>query len=325
MPLLARIRIPAVACLAVLALQSNSAFSQELPGGGLPVRELLKAVKAKAITTRKQLLRALSPAARRSFTMVVESQGPDKECVTEEFPRAIVFSPADDLDLIFNGNPAPGCQDIELVRIVDRGGRARSAAIPYRITVDIDGNITGLVEDPNSDSVPSDRRCKTCHGEDWIPVWSPYSVWPGVEGEFDDFVIPESLEDRRRVWMSDSSPYSDLDWSGVEANPSYPYRGFSDEGKIGYARRPNLRLTNHLSGDFASSRAARLLEESPVYQRRKWRLFADPAPFATPSRKQSWIWTGWRRADRRARRLPTGPLSTRAWAMPRSSPSLSGW
>src|SRR5690606_1397802 len=76
------------------------------------------------IQSEDALLSSLPERLRSNFTLMRQSRALHRDCVSDELPRAILFSPADRFVLAFNARrDRPECRVIEMLELIPNEDR----------------------------------------------------------------------------------------------------------------------------------------------------------------------------------------------------------
>ncbi|MFN7133680.1 MAG: hypothetical protein ACK4N5_16505, partial [Myxococcales bacterium] len=114
------------------------------------------------------LLRCLPASYRKHFTLVYESRSPERDAVSMQHPRIVLFGEDAKLVLALTGNPRAAHYDrVQVLAFDEAADRYRLFELTFR-----PGEVARIEAEPAS--------CVQCHGADPRPLWETYNLWPGV-------------------------------------------------------------------------------------------------------------------------------------------------
>jgi cytochrome c551/c552 len=134
--------------------------------------DLEEIIKKNNVLTIEELLPLLPLEYRKNYTLMYESRSLDKDLITGEQPRTIIFG--DDAKLVLAFADAPS-NKIEVMQFDDNNKDFKFREIIF------DGKKNPLNPPPEINP----QKCLECHGNPPRPNWEPYNIWPGAYGSID--------------------------------------------------------------------------------------------------------------------------------------------
>jgi hypothetical protein len=245
--------------------------------------ELKKIITANNVTSIDQLIPLLPFEYRRNYTFIYDSQSLQKDDVTPDFPRALVYGEDAKFVLTFTKSPSDGSKNKGPDALETMEWDEKSASFKFREII-FDGKKNPLIPEPETNP----QKCLACHGQDPRPIWEPYNFWPGVYGSLSrlgcDVIHPDSKEAKMYESFLKtgriSSRYKDLPTKDSGEGFKKLYHGSSacpEEKHInvssGFSKSPNSKL-NHELNKLNAKRIERMIKDSPKYPMLKYAVNA---------------------------------------------------
>ncbi len=237
--------------------------------------------------TIDDLIPLLPVRLRSNPLLAFRSQGPEKDYVSTDNPRVVLYSSDATFVLSYIGPHAEERPRLELMEF----DREKSRFVLTLIEWDRPRPGKSYVRVRRNPTA-----CLNCHGSDPQPIWNSYPTWPGFYGQDDDRLIRGSDEERAYQTFAEKvaprvARYGALPLWQVrnERSKLAPSKQYVAKGRVfpyinpprdGNRLRPNLRYTNALAVLLAR-RAARILMDDLSLQSKVEQYLQDVPFFAT--------------------------------------------
>ena len=188
-------------------------FSFTVKAATLPERlssdSISEFIENESIESAEEFIEALPPLHKRHFLLVFNSEAPNKDFVSEDYPRIISWGGTARFIISWSTDPdAPNHQSVEFL---ENGS---------------DGWSLGVIDFSSSPlEISSPEECKTCHGDLGKPLFGQADSWQGTEepNAFDTFTgTSPHVEPLRNAMQSTDERLDPLDFSITSiSHPGY--------------------------------------------------------------------------------------------------------